>query len=60
MQRQAMEVSINELRDLADALEEEGKEMEKITGNKKSLTQKWQINIINKKGASDTWQIEKD
>lgn len=61
MKRQGMKVSINELRKIADDLEEETRNfnlelgVEEIVG----FDKKWQINIINKQMFSDTWEIEK-
>jgi len=54
MQRQAMQVSIKELRNLADKLDKERKDS-KIWIR---LSQKWQVNIINKSKCSDTWEFE--
>jgi len=55
--RQGMTVSIKELRDLADELEKEMFTLPEVHGH--DYNQKWLINIINKTGASDTWEIEK-
>lgn len=56
--RQAMIITIKELRKLADELEKEGLEQQVINPN--LLTQKWNIAIINKKPkCCDTWEIEK-
>ena len=52
-------VTIEELRKLADQLSKEVKDNEKkykISG----WGTKFQINIINKTGESDSWEIEKD
>ncbi len=57
MQRQAMEVSIKDLRDKANELELELLEMEPPLG-KILLTQKCQVNIINKNDTSDEWRFE--
>ena len=54
MQRQAIQVSIKELRELADKLYKEKEESKLFI----SITQKWQINIINKSKCSDTWEFE--
>ena len=58
MKRQAMEISIKDLRDKADELELELLETKPPLG-KKLLTQKCQVNIINKNDTSDEWRFEK-
>lgn len=60
--RQGLIVSIKELRNLADELLKEEKELEQKLGLKESklINRKWLITIINKSPkASDTWEIEK-
>ena len=59
MQRQAMMVTIEELRDLADSLEKEAEEIEKILAEGYERSSGFQINIVNHTGASDGWSIEK-
>ena len=60
MKRQAMTVSIEQLRVLANDLEQELKDLAKELGLKEiDLTQKFQINIINpQEECCDTWEIE--
>lgn len=61
MKRQGLNVSINELRKIADELEKETKEfgIEVGVDAVMSFDRKWLINIINKKpNCSDTWEIE--
>lgn len=60
MQRQGMSVSVTELRKLADELEKEGKRTELKLGLKFNPKKQWQVNIVNKTKASDTWEFEKD
>ena len=60
--RQAMRVSIKELKDLIDELSKEGRELAKKLGlsDSKLLEIKRLIPIINKlPKASDTWEIDK-
>lgn len=62
--RQALKVSVKELRDLADELEKQHIEILVELGikPKRSLIEKqgFQINIINKTPkCSDTWELEK-
>jgi hypothetical protein len=60
--RQAMRVSIKELRDLADEMLKEGLETNAEIGisDPKMLERKWLISIINKQPkCGDTWEIEK-
>jgi len=57
--RQAMTVSIKELRDLADDLESQCRQFNLEINAIYNEKTKFQINIINKKGLSDTWEIEK-
>ncbi len=58
MKRQAITVTIEELRKLADELEKEVKNNEKKY-NISGWATKFQINIINKTPkCSDTWEIE--
>ena len=56
-----MRISIQQLRDLADELSKEGKELEEKLGinDKELIKRKWSIPIINKTSASDAWEIEK-
>jgi hypothetical protein len=58
MQRQAMEVSVKDLRDKADELERELLEIEPSLG-KDVLTKKCQVNIVNRFKTSDQWRFEK-
>lgn len=58
MQRQAMEISIKELRDKADELDQERKEMEEMWGEKIPITKKWLVNIVNETEESDKWKFE--
>ena len=58
MKRQAMEVSIKDLRDKADELEKELLETEPKFEGTDILTQKCQVNIINKNDTSDEWKFE--
>lgn len=58
MQRQAMEVSVKELRDKADELEKELLEMNLSLGSS-LLTKKCQVNIVNRFKTSDQWKFEK-
>lgn len=55
MRKQAIRISINELRKLADELESQVKQFDAELGDIR-----FQINIINKTGDSDGWEIEKD
>jgi hypothetical protein len=60
--RQAMRVSIKELKDLADEMLKEGLETNAEIGisDPKILERKWHISIINKQPeCGDTWEIEK-
>ena len=63
MKRQGLLLSIRELRALADELEKEQKEVQEEIGISETmdynLDQLFQINITNKIGSSDTWEIEK-
>ncbi len=60
MKRQGVIVTISELRELADKLEKERLELfKKANCDPIRLDMhKFQINIINKEGLSDTWEIE--
>jgi len=60
MKRQGLNLSINELRELADDLENEQRQInsELEIENIIDLAKRWLINIINKEGLSDTWEIE--
>ena len=60
--RQAMSVSIKELKNLADEMLKEGLETNAEIGvsDPKILERKWHIAIINKQPeCGDTWEIEK-
>lgn len=60
--RQGLNVSVNELRELADDLERETRQCNVEIGEKDVMgfNQKWLINIINKElECSDTWMLEK-
>jgi len=62
MKRQAMNVSVNELRELADDLERQTREfnLELSIDDLVGPDKRWQISIINKTPeCSDTWEIEK-
>lgn len=54
MKRQGLVVTINELNNLSRQLFQEAD-----LDNKDFMNTKIQINIINKEGLSDTWEIEK-
>ena len=62
--RQAMSASINELRNLANELEKEAKDINEILGQdvedmEVDYNQSWLIAIINKQPeCSDTWRFE--
>ena len=61
MKRQGLNVSVNELRKLADDLESETRQYNVELGEKDVMgfDNKWLINIINKEPeCSDTWEIE--
>ena len=61
MRRQAMTVSPNQLRELADDLERQTRQfnLELDVEDLIDFNKKWQINIINKTPeCSDTWEIE--
>lgn len=60
MQRQGMSVSVSELRRLANELEKEGKDTARKLGLKFSPRKQWQVDIVNKTKASDTWEFERD
>ena len=53
-----MNISINELRKLADELEVELNETNKEIGINMTLDQKRSLNIINHSEESDTWIFE--
>lgn len=57
MKRQAMELSVQDLREKADELELELLETTPPLG-KAVLTQKCQVNIINENDTSDEWRFE--
>lgn len=59
LQRQGLNVSVRELRDLADELDKERLEENNKLGINITTRKKFQINIINKSKCSDTWVIEK-
>ena len=61
MKRQGLNVSVNELRDLANDLGKQTRKLNLELGIDKTIdfNKKWQINIINKTQDSDTWEIEK-
>lgn len=64
IQRRGLVTSVKELRKLADSMSKELVDThiingEKLVGFKDSTKIKFQLNIINKKGASDTWEFEK-
>lgn len=52
--KQSIQISVNELRKLADELESQTKQFDLELGDIR-----FQVNIINKKGLSDTWELEK-
>jgi len=59
--RQGLNVSVNELRELADDLESQTRQFNLELGEEDvvGLNKKWLINIINKEpGCSDTWILE--
>ena len=60
MQRQAMEISINDLRRKADELFRETLEIDVLKGMsfKDILKKKWQVCIINRHNTSDEWKFE--
>ncbi len=60
MKRQGLRISIDELRKVANELEEELMEQSKELGIEMSTSQGCIISIINKKPEClDTWEIEK-
>jgi len=61
MKRQGLNVSVNELRELADDLESQTRQfnLELDVDELVDFNKKWLINIINKESeCSDTWEIE--
>lgn len=56
MKRQGMVVTTGQLYRLIEELEEEFEEKDGVTFIDEE--RKFQINIINKEGLSDTWEIE--
>ena len=59
MKRQAMVVTIQELRDLANELQKQQIKLNKELGIEDiDLNMKFEIGIINKTGMSDDWEIE--
>lgn len=60
MKRQGMRVTIKELCALVNDLMKQAMQMKGKYALKGHLDElKWQVNIINKEGLSDTWEIEK-
>ena len=62
IKRQGLNVSVNELRELADDLESETRQYNLELGEEDVIgfDKKWLITIINKEPeCSDTWKIEK-
>jgi hypothetical protein len=66
MKRQGLKVSIKELRKIVDDLEKENTKILLEYSHQydwdfidKLNRKKWIVNIINKKGLSDTWEFEK-
>lgn len=57
-QRQAMSISIKDLRKLADELEKDLKKANKEIGINMNLDQKWSVSIINHSEESDIWMFE--
>ncbi len=61
MKRQGLNVSINELRELADELESQTRQFNLELGADEVVgcDKKWSVNIINKEPeCSDTWELE--
>ena len=58
MKRQALTVSISELRELANKLEEEAKQTSPFISNELITNGEFLVPIINKTGMSDDWKIE--
>lgn len=61
MKRQGLNVSVNELRELADDLESQTRQFNLELGEKDivGFDKKWLVNIINPESeCSDTWIIE--
>jgi len=58
IQRQGLIVSINQLRSVLNNLMDDKEEFEDKFNLEMDDNKKWQINIINKRGASDSWEIE--
>ena len=54
MKRQGLLVTIKELRKLVGELLKDGLELP----DDRLLDRKFQVNIINRKGLSDTWELE--
>lgn len=61
MKRQGLNISIGQLTKLKQELIDEALELNKELGIPLPVDydKKWLINIINKEGLSDTWEIEK-
>ncbi len=55
MERQGLTITIKELNDLIEELQPQADTNSGINGDQI----RFQINIINKKGLSDTWELEK-
>ena len=61
IKRQGLNISVNELRELADDLESQTRQFNLELGEEDvvGFDKKWLINIINKEPeCSDTWEIE--
>jgi hypothetical protein len=60
MKRQGLVITLAELTKLKQELIAEARNLNKKLGLNKPVDydRKWQINIINKEGLSDTWEIE--
>lgn len=62
MKRQGLTTTINELRELADDLESQAiqnnLDLDLLDEKFVDENTKFQVNIINKEGLSDTWEIE--
>ena len=61
MKRQGLIITIEQLKKLIKVLEHDSEEYLgalNLTRTKNEEKSKWQINIINKKGQSDTWELE--
>jgi len=58
MKRQGMKVTVRQLRNLTDDLNEQARVFNSVIDEICNEDSTWQINIINKEGASDTWELE--